>query len=66
MSEESEKPSTTRTSTFDAKGVKTRISDKSYERLTQEAENQEISKAELVRHIIYEHQKKEPSRSKSE
>lgn len=48
------------------KGVKATIGDKSYERLRQEAQDKEISKSELVRHIIYEYQKKESAQSKPE
>lgn len=67
MSEKSEKSSSISSSRFDAKDVKTTISDKSHERLSQEAQSKEISKAELVRHIIYEYQqKKESSQSKTE
>ena len=66
MSKESERPSTIRSSRFDNQDLKTTISDKSYEQIAQEAKGKEISKAELVRHIIYDYQKKEASQSKSE
>ena len=66
MSEKSEKSSIMCSFGSDAKGVKTTISDKSYERLSQEAQGKEISKSELVRQLIYEYQKKESSQSKTE
>jgi hypothetical protein len=66
MSEKSEKSSIMHSFITNRSDVKTAISDKSYERLSQEAQGKEISKAELVRHIIYEYQKKESSQSKPE
>jgi hypothetical protein len=65
MGDKSEKSSVTRSSGFDAKDVKTSISDKSYEQLSQEAQGKEISKAELVRHLIYEYQEKKESKKES-
>ena len=66
MSEKSEKSFIKRSFGSDAKDVKTTISSESYERLRQEAQHKEISDAELVRHIIYDYQKKESSQSKPE
>lgn len=64
MTEKPEKPVTRLVSGFDARGVKTVISEESYAILDKEAKNKEISKAELVRHIVYEYQEKKATQSK--
>jgi hypothetical protein len=67
MSGKTEKSSIMRSFGSDAKGVKTTISDKSYEWLSKEAQDKEISKSEVVRQLIYDYQqKKESSQSKTE
>jgi hypothetical protein len=50
---------------MEAKQVKTQISDKHYQLLEQEAREKEISKSELLRHIVYDYyQKKQQSQTK--
>jgi hypothetical protein len=66
MSEKPEKSKGERHSVSEAKEVKTIISDKAFAQLDQEARNSEISRSEVVRHIIYDHQKKQQSQSKTE